>query len=107
MQTRRALTSHCCSDLPLPVSLLFCRAVKRRRSPVPERAVFEPRDRQVSRVVRIARREFFVDIHAVTGRLARMHRAPIEGPRMRENIERFLRETHVFLHAEIRYPEVE
>ena len=75
--------------------------------PVPHRAVFETCDGQLLGVVRILRRQFLVDAHAVAGRFAAMQPAVAEQVVVREYFVGFRRVPHVFLDAEVRHPGVE
>ena len=77
------------------------------RSPIEHRAVFEAVDWQACRPIRKFRGQCLVDIHAVPGRFARIQIAALEGIGMWKYRIGFGGMAHVFLDAEIRYPQIE
>src|SRR5690606_24600514 len=76
-------------------------------SPVPHRAVFQARDRQLFRRVRILRRQLLVDVHADARRIAHVQAAVAQHVVVREHRVGLVGVEHVFLDAEVRHPGVE
>jgi len=90
---------------PRPVTLRVADVLA--RLPVPHAAVLEPVHRQCTRLVGIARRKLFIDVDAMSGRVAGMQIPIAKEIRMRENRIGLVGVPHVLLDAEIVYPGVE